>query len=408
MFKIPRMCGASLLSAGLLGLAACDSGPTTPVNVATFAPTSAHRPVLPSGAAPYVASFIDPTVRIDRPENVTIAERTYIAPFVTITATSRISIGEGSNVQDNVAIIANANGEVKIGDQCIVMHGATIIGPAKLGAIHGQPMFIGFNAVVDGATVEGDAMVGILARVAPGVIIRSGTRVLHGKFIQTQAEADDAALGKVTAVTPADRVFMNGVLEVNENLARGYAALYFNSFEAVLGINQDPAQSEFNPARNTPKLAGAPAILSAFRNRIIGFVEMANTAAELNLVMGNMDAIRADEGEPFMIGTIAKMEDQVTFHALERSGITTGNGVLYGFHAVVHGGADAGNAPPITTVIGDSVHIKEWSVVFRSTLGKGCIIGAKALVDGSQLPAGTVVPDRAIIVDNVIVGTTEW
>lgn len=404
-----KVLSAYLLVAACFNLAGCQSSdPTTPVNPATYSPTAGNRPILPYSAAPPAATFIDPTVKIEGPENITIAPRVFIGPFASLTAAGKIAIGEGSNVQDNATILARVNGDVKIGDQCIVAHGATVVGPAQLGAIHGKPMFVGFNAVIDGATIESDAMVGILCRIAPGIIIRSGTRVLPGKFIQTQAEADNPALGKVAAVTPADRVFMNGVLEVNEELSRGYAELYSNAFDGILGINQDPAGSEFNPARNTPSLAGKPTVLSTFRNRIIGFVEMANTAAELERVMGNMDVIRADEGEPFMIGKIATMGDQVTFHALERSGITTGHGIQYGYHAVVHGGSDAGNSPPITTVINDSVAVKDWGVVFRSTLGKGCVIGVRSLVDGSQLAAGTVVPDRTIIVDNVVVGTTEW
>ena len=79
-----------------------------------------------------------------------------------------------------------------------------------------------------------------------------------------------------------------------------------------------------------------------------------------------------------------------------------------GFHAVVDGGDDSSNTPHETTRVEDDVAVGDWAVVFRSTIGKGTMIGIRALVDGSQIAPGTVVPDRAIIIDNKRVGTVEW
>ena len=115
-----------------------------------------------------------------------------------------ISIGDGSNVQDNVAISAvGPHANVVIGDQVILAHNATVDGPSTIGAPGGAPAFVGFNAIIDGATVQPGAMVSSLAKVAPGIVIPTGYKVLPGMYIQTQAQADDPSLGKVAKVTAA-------------------------------------------------------------------------------------------------------------------------------------------------------------------------------------------------------------
>src|SRR5947207_535694 len=115
----------------------------------------------------------------------------YVGPFATFRAKggATISIGDGSNVQDNVIIkAAGRNASVVVGDHAILAHGATVIGPATIGAPGGAAAFVGFNAVIDGATVEPGAMVTSLAKVAPGIVIRTGFKVLPGMYITTQAQ----------------------------------------------------------------------------------------------------------------------------------------------------------------------------------------------------------------------------
>ena len=47
-------------------------------------------------------------------------------------------------------------------------------------------------------------------------------------------------------------------------------------------------------------------------------------------------------------------------------------------------------------------------MVFRSKIGAGVVIGTRAYIDGSHLAPGTVVPDRAIMIKDKIVGYVEW
>ena len=150
-------------------------------------------PVVPETAGPGFASFIDPTARVESPERVMIGCRSYIAPFVSLDGSQGpIAIGDETDLQDNVVISGKL---VMLGDRVIVAHGATIVGPATVGASKGKPAFIGFNAYIDGAMIEPDAFIGHLARIAPGIVIHAGTKVLPGKFIKTQDEADRPELG---------------------------------------------------------------------------------------------------------------------------------------------------------------------------------------------------------------------
>ena len=69
--------------------------------------------------------------------------------------------------------------------------------------------------------IEKDAMVLHLARVAPHIRIPSGRKVLPGKLIDTQAEVAT----KTAPLAEADRAFMDGVIHVNVELAKGYTEL---------------------------------------------------------------------------------------------------------------------------------------------------------------------------------------
>ncbi len=364
-------------------------------------------PVVPETAGPGFASFIDPTARVESPERVMIGCRSYIAPFVSLDGSQGpIAIGDETDLQDNVVISGKL---VMLGDRVIVAHGATIVGPATVGASKGKPAFIGFNAYIDGAMIEPDAFIGHLARIAPGIVIHAGTKVLPGKFIKTQDEADRPELGKVVKVTDADREFMAGVLHVNTSFAAGYTDLFHASPNQVRGVGRDPGHSDFNHDADLPTFGGkSESHPENDRFRIIGAVTLDDSYEALLSKIGRNVAIRADEGEHFHFGVLTRLQDRVTFHALEHTDLEVGSRDEFGFHVVVHGGPDDGAEPHEVTKVGDDVTVKDWAVVFRSKVGNGVVIGVRAYVDGSHLLAGTVVPDRAIMIKDKIIGYVEW
>lgn len=378
-------------------------------------PTTANRPVCPAAAAPENATFIDPTVVVAKPASVSIGKHTYIGPFAVLASTGTIKIGEKTNLQDSVVLAGTK--AITLGDEVILAHGALVKGAVTIGRteVVGEhnAAFVGFNSLIDGATVEHDAMVLHLARVAPGITIKHGKVVLSGKNITTQAQADNTALGKVIPISDALRAFMDGVLHVNETFAREYTRMYQGDPNTVTGINYDPGSSDFNPNRDLPTLAGHHVQAPAYRNRIIGAVEMADSLAVVSDDDGpfsSMISLRADEGEPFHLGHVAAMSARSTFHALEHTGLDLHDGISFGFRSLVHGGSSAAtqNNPHANTVVGDNTKIGNHAVVFRSVLGHDVKVGCGSLVDGATLANGAVVAPRTVTVGNNAPYAVEW
>ncbi len=78
---------------------------------------------LPVRTDPAAGTFVEPTAVIRGVRRVTIGSQDYVGPFVALTAASdaTISMGNGSNLADNVIITAMGAGkDVTIGDQVIV------------------------------------------------------------------------------------------------------------------------------------------------------------------------------------------------------------------------------------------------------------------------------------------------
>src|SRR3712207_385046 len=176
-------------------------------------PTRGNVPVCSTDGSAATATFLDPTVSVRGARHVGLGERTYVGPFAELYATRRapISVGEASNVQDNVLVDARGGTGIEIGDRVILAHGSSVVGSASIGIeesplppqvegtvdTYGGSLFLSFGSEVDGATLELNSGVSALARVAPGITLPSGYLVLPGKDVTTQDEAQDPALGKV-------------------------------------------------------------------------------------------------------------------------------------------------------------------------------------------------------------------
>ena len=395
------------------------------------------------------ATFVDPTATLEGRESIRLGKQVYVGPFARLIAGGGdddddddeesapqfdISIGNETNVQDNVTIIANFERDgsaedrvealgiegVEIAERVILAHGSTVKGPARIGVegsnipadpADDQEVFLSFGCEVDGAILEKNTGVSALARVGPGVRLKSGFIVLPGKNVTTQAEADNPSLGKVRLLVEADVLFNEDVLEVNAAFAREYTRLAQENPSNVRGINYDPGNTEFNPNRDLPRLNNVPSRVPSFRNRIIGDVRIGNTFNELNQRMGNRISIRADEGEPFTVGRITRVDNNVIFHALKETPIVTGNNVSYGERSIVHGGGRRpllGGGDNEPTIIEDNVRLLSQAVVFRSLIGRGATIGRKTAIVNTDVAPGQVIGDRLVYVNNSLFGRVEW
>ena len=88
-----------------------------------------------------------------------------------------ISVGAGSNVQDNCTLHADPGFPVRVGER----------------------VSIGHNAVVHGATVEDDCLIGMGATVLNGAVIGAGSLILKDAADDTVYSATAAELAKVPA-----------------------------------------------------------------------------------------------------------------------------------------------------------------------------------------------------------------
>ncbi len=392
----------------------------------TCNPTVGNLPICPSTAPSQSASFIDPTATITNPTNITLGEKVYVAPFAELDATNApISIAADSNAQDQVKITASGTG-VEIGERVIMAHMAIVKGAAKIGTQGStgpftDPVsntqfsntvpetFLAFNCEIDGATIEKNTVVNFLARVGPGVTLPAGKVVLPGKNVTTNLQATSGSFGKVTNLTQADVALMEAIIEVNEAFAKSYTDLARADLTNVTGINYAPVN--FFNSGGLPQISGSPTRDPNYRNRIIGNLTFQDSLATLNNKLANRISLRADEGEPFNVGQIAGMANDVVFHALETASLTFGNGIGYGPRTLIHGGRQVVNgvANGPETSIGDAVGLGPNSVIFRASIGNRSAIGQRSAVFNSTLAPRTHIRSRTIYADNgSIILPVEW
>jgi carbonic anhydrase/acetyltransferase-like protein (isoleucine patch superfamily) len=362
---------------------------------------------------PNWSRFIDPSADVQCGESLRLCsfgEGVYIGPFATLKTGSNarrkslpsITIGDGSNVQDNALLDATNGRPITLGDSTIVAHGASIYGGAEIGmsgvcepSIFVCATFVGFNSeIAEGAIVERNAMVTHLARVGPGVKIPSGRVVPPGRNVETQAQVDT----KTIPITAADRQFMDGVIRVNLALTIGYNNLKNQRPSNVCGINYNPI-TDFISESKLPTLGGTETQKPESPNRIIGNIQLADAVPR----MGKHVSLRADEGTPFIVGTIGMLDNFATFHALDGTRMTLGNNGRYGVGSLMHGGKFNNNL----TITADNFTIGDNSVFYNSTAGPGSTIGAMSFVSDANLTAANPIGDNIVLIGSAR-SVVEW
>jgi len=164
---------------------------------------------------------IDPTCAVAQTAsiigNATIGKYVNVAPGASIRSDEGeyITIGDESNVQDNVVIHCLKGGKVSIGKKVSLAHCAVIHGPATIE----DEAFVGFGTVVASSTIGRGSFISHNATVL-GVKVGEGRFVAPGTVVQTQKEAD-----ALPPVPEAHIGFNDEVIEVNCELAKGNKAL---------------------------------------------------------------------------------------------------------------------------------------------------------------------------------------
>jgi carbonic anhydrase/acetyltransferase-like protein (isoleucine patch superfamily) len=114
--------------------------------------------------------------------------------------------------------------------------------------------------------------------------------------------------------------------------------------------------------------------------------------------LGRANSIRADQGQPIQIGSIAHTGEFVAINSPLGGTLTIGRNFRAGSHAVILGG------PNVKAQLGDDVTIGSGAVLDRTSLGSASTVGPDAYLLNSTFPAMTVIPARAIYINNKFQG----
>lgn len=104
-----------------------------------------------------------------------------------------VSIGRGSNIQDNAVIHVDSDAPTRIGDQVTVGHGAIVHG-----ATIGDRCIIGMGAIIlSGAVIGADSMVGAGTLVTEGKSFPPGSLIIGspGRVVRALAPEEVDRLG---------------------------------------------------------------------------------------------------------------------------------------------------------------------------------------------------------------------
>ena len=114
----------------------------------------------------------------------------FIAPNATIVGD--VTLGDGSSVWYGAVIRSDLN-PIRIGRDCNVQDNATIHSNRNSVATLGNGVTVGHNAIVHGATIEDDVLVGMHATVLDGAHIGSGSIIAAGAVVLSGMEVPPTA-----------------------------------------------------------------------------------------------------------------------------------------------------------------------------------------------------------------------
>ena len=127
--------------------------------------------------------------------SATVAPNAVISGDVTIAAGARILFG---------AVITAEDGDVSIGEDCVVMEHALVRGRAGHPATIGARVLIGPHAHVNGAVIDDEAFIATGAAVFPGATIGAGAEVRINGVVQVNTRLEPGAVVPIGWVAVGD------------------------------------------------------------------------------------------------------------------------------------------------------------------------------------------------------------
>lgn len=138
-----------------------------------------------------------------RGQRPVVPETAYVAPSAVLCGA--VVLGERARILHG-AVLTAEDGEVRVGDDVVVMENALVRGRAGRPAIVGDAVLIGPHAHVNGATVEDEVFVATGVSIFPGAVAgtRSELRINSVLHVGSRLAADSTVpIGWIAAGDPA-------------------------------------------------------------------------------------------------------------------------------------------------------------------------------------------------------------
>jgi carbonic anhydrase/acetyltransferase-like protein (isoleucine patch superfamily) len=133
-----------------------------------------------------------------------VPESAYVAPSAVLCGA--VVLGEGSRVLHG-AVLTAENGEVRLGENSVVMENALVRGRADHPAMIGTAVLVGPHAHVNGATVEDEVFIATGAALFPGSVAGTGAELRINSVLHVNSRLEPGAvlpIGWIAVGNPAE------------------------------------------------------------------------------------------------------------------------------------------------------------------------------------------------------------
>ncbi|MFC6157773.1 gamma carbonic anhydrase family protein [Kribbella jiaozuonensis] len=132
-----------------------------------------------------------------------VPESAYVAPSAVLCGA--VVLGEGSRVLHG-AVLTAENGEIRLGENSVVMENALVRGRADHPALIGDAVLVGPHAHVNGATVENEVFIATGAALFPGSVAGTGAELRINSVLHVNSRLEPGTIlpiGWIAAGNPA-------------------------------------------------------------------------------------------------------------------------------------------------------------------------------------------------------------
>ena len=133
-----------------------------------------------------------------------VPESAYVAPSAVLCGA--VVLAEGSRVLHG-AVLKAEDGEVRVGENSVVMENALVRGRADHPALIGDAVLVGPHAHVNGATVENEVFIATGAALFPGSVAGTGAELRINSVLHVNSHLEAGTIlpiGWIAAGNPAE------------------------------------------------------------------------------------------------------------------------------------------------------------------------------------------------------------